>query len=294
MMFWDDIAMQHPEVLPRLPKDVVLAVWGYDIGHPFEEYCDRLVRQGLEFYVCPGTSSWCSFGGRSRNCVANLVEAAEAGVRHKASGYLITDWGDFGHRQYQPASYLGFMHGAAVSWCLDANKSLNAATELSRHAFGDPSGAAGRLWFDLGRVHEAAQHPMKNRTILFSVMQTPLNDPNVKEHLPIGRAEAMHKAASRIIEQTAHTPFAGADGNLVRDELLSTAMVLRHACDRALLLRSLLSGNAVRRSCRKLAADMRTIMERHARLWLARNRPGGLAASLSHYRRLLEEYERMG
>lgn len=293
MMFWDDIAMQHPELLPRLPKDVMLAVWGYDTGHPFDQYCERLVQHGLDFYVCPGTSSWCSFGGRSRNCVANLAEAAAAGLRHKASGYLITDWGDYGHRQYQPASYLGFLYGAAVSWCHKTNEPLNAAKELSRHAFGDSNGQAGRLWFDIGRVHEAAKHPLKNRTILFSVMQTPLDDPHVCEHLTSARVQAMHAAASRIAAQATRAPFAGADADLVRDELIVTAHVLRHACERANVMLSLPSGKPIRRACRKLAADMRKIIDRHARLWRARNRPGGLNASLSHYRNMLNEYERL-
>ena len=38
---------------------------------------------------------------------------AENGLKHGAVGYLNTDWGDRGHWQVLPVSYLGFAAGAA-------------------------------------------------------------------------------------------------------------------------------------------------------------------------------------
>src|SRR5205807_1993803 len=111
---------------------------------PFDERCGALARAGLTFYVCPGTSSWCSFAGRTDNALSNLRGAAQAGQRHGAKGYLITDWGDGGHRQYLPASYIPFLYGAAVSWCSTANRDIDVACTASALAFGDSSGDAGR------------------------------------------------------------------------------------------------------------------------------------------------------
>ena len=51
--------------------------------------------------------------GRTDNAIANLKSAAACGVANGAIGYLNTDWGDIGHLQYLPISYLGFAAGAA-------------------------------------------------------------------------------------------------------------------------------------------------------------------------------------
>ncbi|MBN2560170.1 MAG: family 20 glycosylhydrolase [Phycisphaerae bacterium] len=307
MMFWADIAQQHPELIDELPRDSIPLVWGYEADHPFDVQCGRLAGRGLDFYVCPGTSSWCSFGGRTRNCLANLRNAAASGRRHGAAGYLITDWGDFGHRQYLPASYCGFLYGAAVSWCGRTNMPLDAARELARHAFHDPSGVAGQLWCEAGAVHDAyspqpgpgdlerghADVSLRNRTILFECMRAPLDIPPAAiEGLSAEAVERMERRAAALLERAAGAGFGGSDGELIREELLATLSVLRHACRRAGVMLMRRSGRSTRRQCRALANDMARIMDRHRWLWLARNRRGGLASSVGHYRRNLREYER--
>jgi hypothetical protein len=71
--------------------------------------------------VCPGTSSWNTVVGRTDNAIANLVNAAHHGRENGAVGYLITDWGDNGHWQTLPVSYLGFLAGAGLAWNAEAN-----------------------------------------------------------------------------------------------------------------------------------------------------------------------------
>jgi hypothetical protein len=302
MMFWADIAQQHPELIAELPDDVIPLVWGYEADHPFDAECARPAQRGLEFYVCPGTSSWCSFAGRSRNCLANLRRAAESGVRHGASGYLVTDWGDFGHRQYLPASYLGFLYGAAVSWCGATNAKIDAARAVSRYAFGDATGTVGRLWFEAGAVHELSGVSLKNRTVLFAIMRAAFDEAVVEEgfvgppesaSLLRGREGRWRRMERRIDELRARAErakFPAGDGALARDELLTTLTVLRHACRRGRAMLARRAGRDIRRDCRELAADMRRIMRQHRRLWLARNRPGGLRSSMDYYRRNLREY----
>jgi hypothetical protein len=52
---------------------------------------------------------------QDRRAIENLRSAAEHGLKNGATGYLNTDWGDFGHLQYLPISFLGFALGAAYS-----------------------------------------------------------------------------------------------------------------------------------------------------------------------------------
>lgn len=302
MMFWADIAQQHPELIAELPDDVIPMIWGYEADHPFDTECARVARRGLEFYVCPGTSSWCSFGGRTTNALANLRNAAVSGQRYGAAGYLITDWGDYGHRQYLPASLPGFLYGAAVSWCRETNAKLDVPRELSRHVFDDPTGVTGRLWCDAGTVHELSGVALKNRTILFAIMQTPLSDwgsigklinSQCRSAGPTEMGRRFTRMEQRINElqaKAAHTAFGGLCSPLAWNELLATLAVLRHAVRRGQVMLARHHGGDIRRACRDLAKDMGRLIARHQTLWLARNRRGGLASSTAHYRKNLREY----
>src|SRR5207237_510321 len=145
MMFWGDIIVQKPELIRELPRDAIALEWGYEADHPFDRDGEMFARAGVPFYVCPGTSSWNSIAGRTDNALANLRSAAENGRKHGAIGYLITDWGDNGHLQYLPASYLAFAAGAAFSWCLESNRHADWAAALNAHAFEDSAGAVGRV-----------------------------------------------------------------------------------------------------------------------------------------------------
>jgi len=48
MMFWGDIVLNYPELIKRLPKDILALNWGYEASHPFQT--------GSQ-HVCPGQDS---------------------------------------------------------------------------------------------------------------------------------------------------------------------------------------------------------------------------------------------
>src|SRR6185295_14483144 len=134
MQFWGDIILQHPELIGELPKVLIALEWGYEASHPFAADTEKFARAGVPFYVCPGTSSWNAIAGRTENALGNLAAAAEHGLANGAIGYLNTDWGDSGHWQPLPVSYLGFAYGAAMSWCAESARSLDLQGALNVHA----------------------------------------------------------------------------------------------------------------------------------------------------------------
>jgi hypothetical protein len=121
MLFWGDIILEEPERVVDLPEDVVALDWGYEADHPFDDQARRFASSERDFWVCPGTSSWNSLAGRTGNALGNLESAARAARAHGATGYLITDWGDFGHLQPPSVSYPGFAVGAGRAWSVDAD-----------------------------------------------------------------------------------------------------------------------------------------------------------------------------
>lgn len=115
-MFWCDIAMQHPELLPTLPKDLIAIEFDYEGDHPFKERCKILKDAGLRFYVSPGTSGWNSICGRTENMTENLRNAAKCAIKYGAEGYLLTDWGDGGHPQPLACSIAAYVIGSIYAW----------------------------------------------------------------------------------------------------------------------------------------------------------------------------------
>lgn len=287
MMFWGDIVNNHPELIGELPRDVIALEWGYEADHPFDRNCARYAAAGIPFYVCPGTSSWQSIAGRTDNALGNLRNAAENGLKHGAIGYLITDWGDMGHWQVLPVSFPGFAVGAAFAWAYAANRDMDVQAAVSRHAFTDPTGAMGKVAYDLGNVYRAVGYEPPNSSVLFWVLQSPsVASPSSLPPLDFDRALDAIDAA---IQPIAAERMTRADAPLILQEFDNTVRLLRHACRLGQLLTQPDGAGALPRR-RLLNDDMREIIREYERLWLARNRLGGLSDSVARLERLRARY----
>jgi len=287
MQFWGDIIMQHPELVAELPQDAIALEWGYEADHPFDRDCARFAAAGIEFYVCPGTSSWCSLVGRTENALGNLRSAAENGLKHGASGYLITDWGDDGHWQTLPVSYLGFAFGAACAWNCEANRALPVAEAISWYAFDDPSGNLGRVACEMGNLYRLPGMAQPNGSALFYVLQMPLEE-IARRGQSVSAAQwyAVLEAIDQAMMPLAQTTSSRADLDLIRREYHLAARMLFHACHRALL-----ACGAPVRDARALRDDMDDIIAEYRAVWLERNRPGGLVDSVARLERARADYE---
>lgn len=276
MQFWGDMVLNHPELVPELPRDLIALVWGYEAEHPFDAQGATFAETGIPFYLCPGTSSWCSLAGRTDNALVNLRNAAEQGVKHGAIGYLITDWGDLGHWQALPVSYLGFAAGAAYSWCLESNRDADWPALLSQYAFEDAGGVMGRIFYDLGNVYQATEIPVGNGTVLFWLLQWPRAEIAAWPGLSAARLRRTLEAVDAAIAPASQERMARADAPLIRREMQLTARLLRYACQRGLWA----LGEAPDFS---LEDELRSLISEYRALWLARNRPGGLEDSVARF-----------
>ena len=77
--------------------------------------------------------------------------------------------------------------------------------------------------------------------------------------------------------------MARPDAALIADEFRNAAAMMRLACDHG---SAALRSRALR--CPALAPELRRIIGEHRRLWLARNRPGGLHDSARRLEKRLE------
>lgn len=265
MQFWGDIIIKHPEQIPNLPKSAIAMEWGYDFDHPFDANARAFADAGLEFYLCPGTSTWNSFAARTDNAIENLRSAARAAIDHHAAGYLITDWGDNGHLQHLAASMIPLAVGAAFAWCLDSNQDIAESTAIAARVLPDSPAALARAWYDLGNVYRLERNPSSNGTRLFRVLVAPPNDAHPEQKFSVDELDEIDGAIDAAIQ-----PASSATG-IEADELRNTADLMHLAAAVARRKLGLVgdSGDAIEQHRQRTVAE-------HRRLWLKRNRPGGL------------------
>lgn len=290
MQFWGDIINQYPDLVPEIPRDTIALEWGYEADHDFPGKTALFAESGVPFYVCPGTSSWRTIAGRTDNCMGNIQSAVENGLKNGAIGVLNTDWGDEGHWQTLPVSYLGFAYGAALSWAYAANSELDVPAALDAFAFRDQAHIMGRLAYDLGNVYQQPGVLLPNSSVLFAAYFHDLAAaPEWRTHQELIRSK-LHETLNVIdgvMEALGRSDMAVADADLIKREFDNAAQMLRHGAKRILFQ---LDDSPLRAA--DLVADLDAIEVEYRNLWLARNRPGGLDDSVARLRRARELYQR--
>ena len=290
-----DVLVRYPELVREVPRDLVAVEWGYEADHPFAAECRVLAEAGLSFYVCPGTSSWNSLGGRWANARANIRTAARDGLAAGAGGLLLADWGDNGHWQQLPVSYPAYVYGAAAGWNPGSEEGLDVERFLSAQVFLDRTGAAARALALLGQAGESEVARLPNATVLAVLLLLDLQ-PYHRQALERFRGCRFEREEASLEESlrlsSGAQPLAD-DGELLRGELELTAGLLRHGV-RLGGERFATPGLATREipgaERRRLAEELDELVAEYRRLWAARSRAGGLEDSAGRMLALKSSY----
>lgn len=285
--FWADILLEEPELVSELPQNMIGMIWGYEADHPFPAQCERFASTNVPFYVCPGTSSWNSIGGRLDNALGNLENAAQNAIQHGAHGYLITDWGDGGHHQFLPISYPAYIAGAALSWNpMGALTEANLAAILNHFLFKDATHTTGAVLLALGKICNCFKKRQHNNHLLATLLFLPTQsiDIGLKHTTTEELADCLEKLDTLRDKLTVAAPQCN-DGMLLKEELSVAIGLMRHACSRAWHH----AMGQYNRST-QLRGELTPLIGRFESCWVARNRMGGLHESSNRLRTVLASY----
>jgi hypothetical protein len=97
--------------------------------------------------------------------------------------------------------------------------------------------------------------------------------------------DATERAVEQAIGGLDRSAMDRKDAELIKDEVRNGAAMLVHGCRRG---RWRLGAESM--SVDELVADMQGIVAEHERLWLARNRPGGLPDSIERLTKSIDGY----
>ncbi|HET7215601.1 MAG TPA: hypothetical protein VFL79_18570, partial [Terriglobia bacterium] len=115
VMFWGDIATEHPEMISSLPRNLIVASWEY-FPHPnYDKWLDPFVKAGLKIFVCPWVGNTDLIMPDCERAAANINTFIWNGKKKGAIGTIVTVWNDDGETLYG-LNWWSIVYGAACSW----------------------------------------------------------------------------------------------------------------------------------------------------------------------------------
>jgi hypothetical protein len=124
LMMWGDIALNHPDLIGNIEKDMIVMNWQYAARDSYVKSIEPFQKAGLEQFVCPSVWNFNQIFPNNENAVVNIRNFVRDGQAAGALGVMNTSWDDDGETLFEMTWY-GVVLGAAAGWesaPLDAEK----------------------------------------------------------------------------------------------------------------------------------------------------------------------------
>lgn len=156
LLFWGDIAMNSPELVKTLPKDMIAVAWEYN-AHPegFDKWLTPYVNAGMETWVAPSVNNWNAVYPNFNLGFANIQKFVADGQRLGSTGELNTVWNNSGEGLFNMDWY-GVLYGAAAAWQFGTSSIPQYQNSYGQVFHGDTT----------GKINEAQQELMAVQTTL--------------------------------------------------------------------------------------------------------------------------------
>ncbi len=293
---WGDIVLEHPEIIPMIPKDIVLLNWDYEPGGKRISKTKKFKEAGLPFMCCPGTNAWRSHASRLNMSLNNVYSFAKVAVKYGAEGLLNTDWGDFGHRNTLGVSLCSFAHGAACAWNVKGVKNSEHVNNFTRIEFGDVSGSFADAIKEISKAEEniflynVLTESIYNEKILtegFAVNPPEIDNVSIKDKDIYNRIKLL-KSITISLESKRLNKFK----KTVLDEYRLAGMMNLAALNRLLIARKVRSNKKIDKSeLLEHKNELIKINKEFKKVWRLRNRPSRLKDNIIGFEKAVKEIE---
>lgn len=301
MNAWADIVLKYPELLEKLPRDLVLLNWEYEKDGPNISRTKDIANSNLSVMVCPGTSGWLTHGTRLVNSMANIRNFAAEGRKTGAEGLLNTDWGDNGHRNFLGVSLHSFAHGAAHSWHGRGVDEEKFTENFCFHVFGQRTNRLAENIQLLGNTYRLCGKEVPNMSLLYYALVVSLVTENIQEQgfIDMTDSAGLQRIIIELSDKTLWPQLPKSIGSFERlayQELKLAARMDSLACRRLLTAKKIRSGKTVTKSeLQRLGRLMHHISDDFKKLWLSRNKLSRLNDNLRLFKQVeIESYRLAG
>ena len=299
-LIWGDVLINNSDLLYRLPKDMIFVDWGYDATYKFGRHGKLLRKKDIQFMTAPGTTSWCSWSTRGKDWLENITNAINATKAEGGLGVLLTDWGDFGHLQFLPVSYAPIVYCGLYSWTCREASYLKVADFLNKFVFKDKNEIIGDWFIDFGNCYQLEKQYFGNQTATFrtfmwaaaAVVDVKSGDPKeiidfykqkmIYTCLPTVKHKAFKKYFKYAKELLELSDMQADDKDLVISECIQSIDVMSMIQDLSICFNDDVDVKEKLAILQEVKNNKENIVETQKRLWLARNKSGGLNNSVNY------------
>ena len=165
VMMWGDIALDHPEILDLLPKDIILVTWGYDI---LDDYAPRITpfkEAGFTQLVSTGILNSYSTIPDFNVAKGNIGGFMAETKKQQVWGMLNTVWDDGGFALFSKDWY-GVAYAADQSWNSSPNDE-SYDTRFNRALYGSTNNALSEAILKINELAGLKSTEKMNEGILW-------------------------------------------------------------------------------------------------------------------------------
>jgi hypothetical protein len=152
LLFWGDIAVNSPELVGTLPKDMIAVPCRYDAEPDFTPLILPFTQAGLETWVAPGVNNWNRVYPNNNEAMGNIRAFVRDGQKLGATGMLNTVWNDDGEGIFDE-NWFGVLFGAAAGWQAGESSEDKFAASFGAAFHGDETGNVSQAQQELMAAH---------------------------------------------------------------------------------------------------------------------------------------------
>jgi len=300
LMFWGDIALNHPDLIGKIPKEMIVMNWDYA---PRDDYTERIKPfkdAGLDEFVCPGAGGWNQIFPNVDTSSKNIVNFVHDGQTAGALGMMNKTWDDDGESLFE-MSWYGIVLGAAASWQQEAVDSKSFDADFDWVFFRNEGDQFVRAIHSLGSVNSVLGIRSSDDlfwrdpfTRSFQVQARALAEKTRQMRLQVEDAEEVllrnQQRARRNGSMISGMIFAAQRFDHLGRRLETVEKLSRDYWDAYLNLGDRVKARRLRRytgaiynSLREMAEELVALRASYKEQWLAENRPYWLDSVLARY-----------
>ncbi len=165
VMMWGDIAMDHPEILNLLPKDIIMDSWVYDALDDYAPYIIPFKKAGFKLLISPGIVNSNKMMPDLEKARKNISGFVAAGKKQGVWGMLVTVW-DEGSSAFFSRDWYGVACAADQSWHSNPGDTTYD-TRFNRAVYGAANNGFSEAIHELNKLTELRSTEEMNEGVLW-------------------------------------------------------------------------------------------------------------------------------
>jgi len=301
LMFWGDIALNHPDLIGNIPKDMIVMNWDYAARDDYTARLKPFKDAGLDQFVCPGVHNWNQIFPSFEAASKNITNFVRDGQRAGAMGMMNTSWDDDGETLFE-MNWYAIVLGAAASWQDQPVKLEDFDRNFDWAFFRADGDTFVRGIRALGAVTASLNVPVTSDDLFW-------RDPFSAGFAALSRSHLDRVKQMRVLVENTQQSIIEKESSARRNQSAIAAIGLAAARfdhlgrrmevidkfnreywdaylnlgDRTKVRRLRYYTGAIYNNLREMAEELAILKESYRRQWLVENRPYWLESILSRY-----------